>query len=97
MTNWGYPDREDNARLDAVARRFLADLKKSRRGAEPAVRTFMRSYLKIGEDPTDTVIRDKVWTFLMRHAKRAEMPESVLDAIWREEVLRKRDSLCVIC
>ncbi len=97
MKRWGYPDRADDARLDAVARTFAAGMKRAKTAerAEPLVRTFMRAYLAIGDDPTDTVIRDNAWAFLERHAGRL-MPERALDAIWQQEV-RRKDSVCVVC
>jgi len=58
------------------------------------VRSFMRSYLQIGEDPRDTLVRDRVWAFLLTKTKHA-MSERELDAIWDDEV-GKSERVCVV-
>jgi len=54
----------------------------------------MRSYLQIGEDPRDTLVRDRVWAFLLTKTKHA-MSERELDAIWDDEV-GKSERVCVV-
>jgi hypothetical protein len=91
--NWGYADLKDNAALAKVAKEFSKKIK-STKNPEDAVCVFMRAYLKIGDDPTDTIIRDNVWEFLLKATKR-KIKEERLDAIWNAEVKKSR-SLCVI-
>lgn len=58
MKNWGYLNDEDNAKLCAVAASFSKKVGsiKTEKAMETQVRQFMKEYLGIGEDPTDTVI-----------------------------------------
>ncbi len=94
---WGYVDHADNVRLDVVALLFVTQLKQSPKDCERLVREFMVAYLNIGDDPTDTVIRDNVWLFLLKHTKRAKMPEATLDVIWQQEVQKKEtDRACTV-
>jgi hypothetical protein len=90
---WGYPDAKDNAALTKVAKAFTKKMKTTN-NPEDAVCKFMQAYLKIGDDPTETVVRDHVWEFLLRATKR-KIKEERLDAIWNEQVKKSR-SLCVI-
>lgn len=95
VKHWGHIDDADDVRLDKEARAFAAKLKntKSVRAAETCVRNFLRAYLKIGDDPTDTVVRDNVWSFLLSKTK-GKFTHSELDAIWKEEV--RKSTACVI-
>lgn len=77
VRKWGHANAADNLALDKVASVFERDP-----NTEAAVRAFVRSYLRIGEDPTDTVVRDRVWTFLK---VKSALNEAALDRIWREE------------
>jgi hypothetical protein len=92
---WGYIDAREDAALAKVAKAFSKKVKTTD-NPEDAVCKFMRAYLKIGDDPTDTVVRDNVWEFLLRATNR-KIKEERLDAIWKEEVKASRSVLaCVI-
>lgn len=95
MVHWGHIDSVDDAKLAAAAGRFKKRMKvaRSQAAAENEVRRFMKEYLAIGEDPTDTVIRDKVWLFLLKTTKGKVSPEE-LDRIWTTEV--GRHGSCVV-
>lgn len=96
VKNWGHINEDDNAALDAAVCAYQQHVKrlKSANGVEAATRSFMQEYLKIGEDPTDTVVRNAVWRMLLRATKR-KMSEAQVDAIWNEEVSRSQQ-VCVI-
>ncbi len=72
MKYWGFSRESENETLEQKAQEFKAKMRrlKSSSQVEQAVREFMREYLAIGDDPTDTVIRDKVWMFLLKNTKR---------------------------
>lgn len=60
-----------------------------------ALRSFVVTYLSIGEDPTDTVIRDRVWCFILRNKRK--ITETEADKIWNEEVQKSRSFLNSFC
>jgi len=93
MTAWGgggVDTPAENAAMDAAAARL-----RNRKLTAASVRAFMRSYLAIGSDPTDTVIRDNVWTFLLR-ITRGKLTKNEVDVIWRESVERRMGAWCVV-
>ena len=101
MGPWGHTNAADEAKLDAAAKAFAAKVKalarvRTAQGCETLVRAFVRAYLRIGDDPTDTVIRDNVWEFLLKRTK-GRIPVARLDAVWQEEVDgARRRTACVV-
>jgi hypothetical protein len=97
MRNWGFIDIADNAELEKLATNFSRKMKsvKTQSAVENLVRCFMGAYLCIGDDPTDTVIRDSVWVFLKRET-RGKVSHAVLNRIWEESVASKH-ARCAIC
>jgi hypothetical protein len=92
--DWGFLHAEDNNELDQVSKPFVVNARSAKNAVEMEshVREFMRKYLSVGDDPTDTLIRDRVWVFLRRHTKR-HINEAALDVVWRQEMRR---TSCVI-
>lgn len=93
---WGHIVQSDNAALDSAAARFKRRVRKlkSATAVEREIRSFLKEYMAIGEDPTDTVIRDNVWVFLLA-ATKGKLTENELDQIWRSEM--DGGGRCVIC
>lgn len=87
MKHWGHVKSEDNKALDAAALHLKTRVKLIKKpvSIESEIRLFMKKYLAIGEDPTDTVIRDNVWTFL-KTTTRNKLSHEELDTIWMSEV-----------
>lgn len=95
--NWGYLNSEDNAELQALAVSYVQKLKsiKTKETRKKHTAEFMKAYLQIGEDPTDTVIRNNVWVFLCRVNKNKLTLEE-LDDIWETEVKQSQKLQCVV-
>lgn len=89
--NWGHVHEKDNVALDRQAKKYKQALqqRKTPAAVERVVRDFMQGYLKIKEDPTDTVIRDRVRLFLFKTTKDKLAPARV-DQIWQEEMRRSQ-------
>jgi D-hexose-6-phosphate mutarotase len=62
--------------------------------AEKHVGAFLTKYIKIGEDPTDTVIHDKVWDRLLKLTKNT-LTEQELNNIWEKKVYAQ-NTFCMI-
>jgi hypothetical protein len=94
--NWGHIIPEDNQRLDKefklLQQQFLKV--KDTTQAEKYVSAFLVKYVKIGEDPTDTVIRDKVWDRLRKLTKNI-LTERELNNIWENKVYAQ-NTFCTI-
>lgn len=95
MKHWGHVIDDDNKALDIVASRFKKRVRLLKKPdlIEAEIRRFMKAYMAIGEDPTDTVIRDNVWAFL-QSTTRGKLHEDELDRVWRSEAEDKRT--CVV-
>ncbi len=78
----------------------MQSVKPHGKAAENAVRAFLQKYMQIGDDPTDTLIRDNVWTFLEQQCvKKHKLTATRLDELWNDEVdgAKKSDTkFCVI-
>ncbi len=96
MKRWGHTTDAEESRLNVVAHTFIIKIKRARTriAAESSVRTFMCAYLKIGDDPLDTIIRDNVWLFLIKNTKHL-LTKDMLNTIWIEEI-EKDEAICVI-
>lgn len=107
QTDWGHADPRHNAELSAASatlkKRLLSitakkngDKVKKSEQAEQAVCDFIRKYLMIGPDPTDTLIRDRVWEFLLRVTPKTLIAPARLDELWTDEVRRSQQSCSVM-
>ena len=94
---WGCESAADDASMSRLATRLRSQMSRhpSKATAEGGVREFMRAYLSIGSDPTETVRRDSAWTFL-QGTTRGVLSEATLDAVWSEEVRRKNAWACSV-
>lgn len=81
--NWGHVIQKDNEKLDQEFKLLKKQLAKVKNigVVKRHVGEFLTKYMKIGEDPTDTVIRDKVWERLRRLTK-SKITEEELDELW---------------
>jgi hypothetical protein len=101
MVDWGCVKAENNATLDALADRLTANMRRLKRrdARERAVGRFLHGYFAMGktEDITDTLIRDNVWVFLVKHAVNAKLgpSEARLDQLWNAQE-RKQSQACVV-
>lgn len=68
MKYWGFSRESENETLEQKAQEFKAKMRRLKTSSQ--VEQAIREYLAIGDDPTDTVIRDKVWMFLLKNTKR---------------------------
>lgn len=94
--NWGHITQEDNKRLDEefkLLQKQIAKVKSTNR-AEHYVGEFLAKYIRIGEDPTDTIIRDKVWERLRKLTKNV-LTEHELNNIWEKKVY-SQNRFCTI-
>ena len=97
MKNWGFLDHNDNEALAALAKSYAKKIK-SAKGIETCKKyttEFMKAYLKIGTDPTETVVRDNVWVFLIKSNKN-KLSEIELDEIWVREVQNHDRIGCIV-
>ncbi len=87
--NWGHLVAKDNEALDKEFQTLKKSLLrvKDPSKVEKYVLVFLDNYLKIGEDPTDTVIRDRVWNRLLSVTKK-HLTEKQLDVIWNKAMTR---------
>jgi hypothetical protein len=85
--DWGHVNQKDNETLDKEFKLLQKQVSKTRdkRQVEKHVSTFLAKYTKIGEDPTDTIIRDRVWDRL-RKLTRTIITEQELNNVWEKEV-----------
>jgi ATP sulfurylase len=97
MKNWGFLNDDDNVALSKVAKSYSKKVKsaKTTETRKKYTAEFMKAYLKIGEDPTETVVRDNVWVFLIKTNKN-KLTEAELDEIWIREVKNSERLGCVI-
>jgi hypothetical protein len=94
--NWGHSIPEDNKQLDKefkVLQTQFSNVKNTTQ-AEKVVSDFLAKYIKIGEDPTDTIIRDKVWERLRKLTKKT-LTERELNNIWEKKVFAQ-NTFCMI-
>lgn len=94
--NWGHVNTKDNEKLDKefkLLQKQISNVKKPS-AIEKHVTEFLWKYKRIGEDPTDTVIRDKVWEKLRRLTTR-KLTEQQLDDIWNR-TLNSQNTYCSI-
>jgi hypothetical protein len=94
--NWGHIIPEDNKRLDKEFKLLQKQFSKVKdtTQAEKHVGAFLAKYIKIGEDPTDTIIRDKVWDRLQKLTKNT-LTEQELNNIWEKKVYTQ-NTFCTI-
>lgn len=95
---WGCVHAADNDKMDRLAMRLQKQMNmrhSTKATKEARVREFMRAYLSVGTDPTETVRRDSAWTFLQGATQRV-LTEEELDAVWSEEVQRKGSWACSV-
>jgi hypothetical protein len=97
--NWGFVDNKDNATLSKEFKHLQQKLRtvKDEKKIEKYICMFLTRYLKIGTDPTDTIIRDNVWVRLLQLTKN-KISEQNLDAIWDKAMQRRcpEQGFCVI-
>lgn len=94
--SWACELPESERILESLATKLQAELRrlKIRDTKIKAVNRFLKGYFALGskEDITDTIIRDKVWVFLLKETRRL-LTEDVLDEMWETEE-RKQERLC---
>ena len=93
---WGFPKTAENQKLTLEFNKLKLHLQKAAKpdSVEKHVRDFLKAYLRIGDDPTDTIIRDNVWDALTKITK-GKLTEQRLDAVWEVE-MNRRGRFCVI-
>lgn len=81
--NWGHVIQKDNEKLDQEFKLLKKQFAKVKDigVVKRYVGEFLTKYMKIGEDQTDTVIRDKVWERL-RTLTKSKITEKELDDLW---------------
>lgn len=95
--NWGHVNPEDNKKLDDEFKLLKTKLSKTKKSsqAKKYVHAFLKKYLEIGEDPTDTVIRDKVWDRLHKLTKNI-MTNEELNTLWDNTFAAQHSTSCTI-
>lgn len=94
--SWGCIVPANNNKLDTLAKKLVSKLKLAKIAAtkEKAVVEFLDHYFTMkGEDITDTVIRDNVWVFLLKHAN--VVGENRLEELWTERQ-KRASAICTI-
>jgi hypothetical protein len=93
---WGHTIQKDNERLDKEYKLLQQHMKTTKNVSQVKrqVSVFLQTYMKIGEDPRDTVIRDKVWARLRKLTKNI-LTEEELDSSWNEAT-SSQNTFCTI-